>query len=404
MSKVINQGFLITGTLLKKDGTSEDISGSILDVMIKKDFLGQNFPLFVVDFKTTEAIRNTIRDDDCQIKLEIYSYDVNTQSNMESEDNDDPTITSAVCNTTLRLYSKPFETTSAKKEEDDDESTSQVETAPFVYYRVSGIPEDLITKNSGYVNKIYNNVTIDEMLVNILSDAGIDNTYIQAADNTEVEYNVLIPPSTLIQSVDYIDDMYTIYNGICRFFLDYDKVYVYNPYSVSATPDTKIECKVISADNSVESDATALPSYDSNTKTLSITTRVVPGYNERKRIVGNSLGTNSVFYSYDENFNLVTRNSTTNIGYEKTQYHWNPSRRKMLEDNIMKSAAKASEAMTLSFSNISPEYFSPLSSVKITSDYPEPNGDYFITTETLIFSTTDTKHYTSVLNVILSRK
>ena len=44
MSKVINQGFLITGTLLKKDGTSEDISGSILDVMIKKDFLGQNFP------------------------------------------------------------------------------------------------------------------------------------------------------------------------------------------------------------------------------------------------------------------------------------------------------------------------------------------------------------------------
>ena len=76
----------------------------------------------------------------------------------------------------------------------------------------------------------------------------------------------------------------------------------------------------------------------------------------------------------------------------------------MLEDNVMKSAAKASEAMTLSFSNISPEYFSPLSSVKITSDYPEPNGDYFITTETLIFSTTDTKHYTSVLNVILSRK
>lgn len=269
----LNQGFLIEGSAIDTtSSTSYDLDDMILDVMIKKDYTTTNFPLFVIDLKTTSEVRDFIRDNEVRINLKIYVYNIDENNETSDEDNEELTITDTYYSGVIRIYDKPYTTTSAKTEEDSDsdDANTQTQSAPFVYYRISGIPEELIEKNSTIINEVYSSVSMDDVLVNVLSSVDAGNLYIESSDNKEIKKSIFIPPSTLTQSIGFLNENYQIYNGPCCVFLDTDCSYVYNPLSSKSDATNVFEYKVMNVDSSANTSEYLKTTYDASTGNLRI--------------------------------------------------------------------------------------------------------------------------------------
>lgn len=400
----INEGFLIEAMVLNNDdGSTYDISNSIIDVMVQKKYSENILPLYVIDLKTTENIRNIIRDNDCVISLRISSYDINNTNNLD--DTDDAIIAEKdiVFDKIIRLYDTPFETTAAKKEEDNDSDVSQKEAAPFIYYRVSGIPEDLIEKNKTIINNIYSNAKLNDVLVNILSNITKGNIFIQASDNNETLRDILIPPLSLSNTIYFLDNFYKIYKEGANLFIDDDTTYLYSIISNSLNHLNKLEIKVIDPEITSEIQNTKLPSYNSDTGDIRLDLGNVPPYSNLRKIAGDNVGTETIFYSYDDNFNIIKRGKTSDDLFKKVRYYWNSSLKEDYEnefynDNLL------SDSSIVNISNINPNYINPTTAVFINSQYPVINGEYVITEVSYIFTSKDLKFYKSSMNLTIVKK
>lgn len=402
--KTLYQKCLIEASAFDTGGTNYDISEMVSGVMVQKDYIEKSFPLFVFDLRTTEEVRDFLRDDATWISVTIHMYDVSTESNSETADEEDPTITDTIYSGTIRLYDKPYSTTAASYDEDteDEDSDNQSTAAPFVYYRVSGIPEDLIDKNSGAINQIYSNAKFDDILINMLS--GDDREiYIQPSDNQETKETVLIPPLTLIQAIKYLNDGYQIYNGACSVFLDLNCTYVYNPYEDNMDYTNLFECEVLSSSATLNNEEYLYPTMEDDHVNISF--RTLPGFTDEHEIIGNTIGSETVYYSYNELYGITTRSASNSEAYEKKKYFWNEFGQKRFEDAYSESISKSSKAMMMTLTNINPELVHPTTKFVVTADdYPDAEGTYFPTTVSYSITSSDMKHYNPMVSVNLIKK
>jgi hypothetical protein len=85
---------------------------------------------------------------------------------------------------------------------------------------------------NSFVNRVFNGVTIKEVLEKLFSDIGLppEKYQIDATDLNENTYEqIVIPPTTLNNAIKYLDDTFGIYNGPLGFFCDYQNVlYIMN--------------------------------------------------------------------------------------------------------------------------------------------------------------------------------
>lgn len=402
----LNQGFMIEGSIIG-GSSAYDISNMILDVMIKKSFLDSSFPLFVIDLKTTEEIRDYIRDNDVNISLKIYVYDMDENNDTSEEDNDSPTITDTYFDGTIRLYDKPFTTTSAKTEEDgeSDESNTQSESAPFVYYRVSGIPDNLIEKNSHIINEVYSNAALDDVLVNVASSMDDGNIYIEPSNNKTINKSVFIPPSTFTQAIDFLDGNYQIYEGPCCIFLDSDCTYIYNPISKDLETSNVFEYRVLNVDSSANSADYLKTAIDKSTNNLKMSVKSISGFASEDKIVGNSLGSDVNYYSYDDNYNLVIRGENSDLSFDKTKYFWNPKRKSIFETAELNIREMSAKALIINLRDVNPGYIKPTTLFTVSaSEYPEVEGNYFPSVISVSFASEDLLHYSGITSITLHKK
>ena len=404
----LNQGFLIEGDAIdESSSTSYDLNDMIKDVMIKKDYLTKSFPLFVIDLKTTEEVRDFIRDNEVKINLTIYVYNIDSNNETSEEDNEDPTITDTYFSGVIRLYDKPFTTTSAKTDEDDetDDANTQSQSAPFVYYRVSGIPEELIEKNSYIVNEVYSNAALDDVLVNVITSIDSGDIYIEPSNNKDIHKSVFIPPSTLTQAIGFLDDNYKIYDGVCRVFLDSDCTYVYNPESADLEASNVFEYKVMDINSSANTSEYLKTTIDYSTNNMKMTVKSISGFASEDRIVGNSIGSNVNYYSYDDNFNLIVRGDSSSLAFDKTKYFWNPNKKRIFETSELNSIETSAKALIITLRDVNPGYIKPTTLFAVSaSDYPEVKGNFFPITTNISFASEDLKHYSGMTSISLLKK
>lgn len=403
----LNQGFLIEAQAIS-NGSSEsyDISKMIEDVRIKRDYLNQNMPLFVIDMRTTEEIRNFIRDNDVSINLSIYVYDISSVNNIDNEDTGEPTITDIYYSGLIRLYDKPYTTTSAKSENDEPEGSSQTQSVPMVYYRVAGIPEDIIQKNKTIINTVFNDAPFNDILVNLISNIETKNIYIEPVDNNDVKKNILIPPLTLIQAIQYLNTAYQLYDGPCNIFLDTDCTYVYNPLNKNFKDSNIFDYKIVSVSSTGNSESYLRPNIDWDTNNLRLVSNKLSGYAKYKLITGNTIGSDITYYSYGDGFNLVSRGDSSNLGYTKKRYFWNPNRNNIFESAEKKSLASFSSSLSLALKNMSPSYIRPTTNFILDSsgNNQDADGNYCLSQMSVSFSTNDNKHFTSLISLLLYKK
>jgi len=387
------QGFLLTASILRPSGDYIDCSKMISDIRIKKDYISASFPLCMISFNVTVENRDILRDEDIEISLSVEAYN-SLDSDVQETDGEDIVTTDEVLSTIIRPYEKPYDVSDVKDDEDneDSENIGIKESVNTVSYTVSGIPKSLIIKNKSIINTIYDGATINDILVNILSDIDTSDILIEPSDNGTSYENIIIPPLSPIAAIKYLDNFYGIYNENLGIFLDNTKSYVYplnkaNRDYYSNTLEIYIKTSNETSNNDIYTNAKL--DDDNN---IRVYKRAVPSFVETKKVTGDTIATNTVFYSYDENYNLVTRGETYDMGYEKNRYYWNTGSNAIAENKF--SANALAEASAISIPNINPEIFTPMTKAMISGDTSDTvNGEYFIGEVSYILSSSDFLHF-----------
>lgn len=399
--------FLIRTVILDKTtGDSYDVSSGVKAVNVKRDYMENSFPLFVIDFKITEDVRDAMRDDDITVSLKIYEYNANTQEdNDDNEDSSDIVSENVYLDTIILPYIKPYEYTNTYEEEDTSNTASETQSSslPYFNYEVIGIPETLITKNKSVVNAIYEKANMDSIVINLLTPIANNTIYMDASDNKTRLDSLLVPPMNIIPALRWLDSSYGIYTGPMNIFFDFNKTYVYEVLHDRSQSYTNVmEINTESLTDLNDDTKLLTPQYDSTNGNIRLILKVAPSYVNRNKIVYDTLGETSIFNSYDDNFDLVSRikkhtDETTN---EKIRYFWNGYKTKLLEDRVEKVAK--GEAISVILSNLTPDYAGVDTLYNVNTDVDYINGTYNLIENTFSMTSNDQKHFscTTILKLI----
>ena len=104
-----------------------------------------------------------------------------------------------------------------------------------------------------------------------------------------------------------------------------------------------------------------------------------------------------IAYSYDNNFNLVTRNYNTESDYNKVRYYWNNKKTKVAELGTLE---QFTNTCTISLANIDDSLFEPSTRIQINgSTLDFANGIYSLVLKIFTYKSDNFRTYTN--NVVL---
>ena len=405
--KYVNQGFLVEGkVLLNGSDESYDVSDSITDVMIKDAFLENIFQLVVIDMRLTEDMISIMRDNDFRFYLKIYAYRLADSDTTEEADSKDISVTDVVFDDIIRIYDQPFIENPSKVEEDSSDSNSdQIEKAiPFLYYRISGIPENDIEINEGIVNNIYGDCTVGDAAVNMLtSNSNGAQIYIDPIQNKDTHRNILIPPMSLSEAMSFLDSQYYIYGSQpMNMYIRNGHIYVYKLLGEHIGGNI-LQCDILSYDATVNTEKIGML-MENEDGDLKVVYRAMPAYIRNKKVVSHEYGSETIYYTYDDDYNLSIRESGNSESFKKTRYIWNPNRLKSNED-IADLSSKMNESLAITLSGASMGYFTPITTIRLESNrHRDASGDYALSEASYIFRSSDRKHYSNTIVLTCIKK
>ena len=388
--------FLVEAFMLDRtEGDSTNISTYIKNISVKKNYIENSLPLFVIDLFLPNDVREKMRDNDIFINLDVSKYsDIDSE---QTEETETPFITGNVFNVLIKPYTKP-NTDNSLKSEDDEGNGEKGNNFKLFPFQIAGVPENLVKKNNLIINEVYQESLMDDILVNILSQAESGKIFIDPSDNKEREESLLVPPLNIITAVKYLHEYYGIYNSKLGLFFDYNGTYCFKHFNEMRTYTNSFEIivdDVADIDDDIKYTAIHVDEQDEN---LRLFVKRAPSMVDRREIVMDTIGETSVFSSYDNNFNLVRRiynNDTTN---NKVRYFWNQNSSKILEESAV-TMAKYSNVINIPLSNIDPNYFNIDTLFTIVSDKKFINGVYVLLENSFSLSTSDYVHFQS--NIVL---
>jgi hypothetical protein len=394
--------FLIEATILNTtDGSAINVSNFIKEINVRKDFVENSFPLFVVNFMTTESVRNIMRDNDVNLSLKVSKY---TETDLETtEESANPTIDSVVLETVIRSYKKKFETTSSKTEDGEEAADSQSDTVQLIPFQIVGIPEELISKNATIINEVFENARMDDILVNIMSATnGSDRVYIDPSENEEREESLIIPPMNVVPAVKYLQDVYGVYKGGINVFLDLDRAMVYKIFNANRTSGRTFEVIVVPTEDVNNTFKFMTPQIDEN-ENVRLFLRTTPPFTSNRKISEDASGQTTVFSSYDYNFGTVRRTYENETSSAKTRYFWNFYQNKLFEEALLNDIKQGSEITLITMSNVDPNRFSIDNLYTISTGNSNIDGRYSIVELSYNMFTNDYRHYNSIVSMKLTR-
>jgi len=301
--------FLITSSLLNKTtGGSKDISANIENIAIQNDYLENSFPLFVIGLKGTKELIDEIQFNSVKIYLKISSF-IQDDTDMK-EDDSDIAVNDVLFETTIRCYDKPVRKLNSSADVDKEETDNDLDnSAAFVKYQISGIPENLIEKNKTIINEVFEQASMNEILVNIFSSVDNNELYIEDSNNKIREKSLLIPPLNLVQTVRYLQDFYGIYeDNLCLYF-DINKTYIYSLNNEKKIYDKTFSIELKETKKSADTLMYNRPLFNSDGDMMMYLKNITT-FSSQKEIIDDNLGNETIFYSYDDEFNLNIRKKT----------------------------------------------------------------------------------------------
>lgn len=377
MFNTVLHKFIVSVSLINsKTNETIDLTKAVGSIAIRKRYYSFSYPLFVVQLRIDENTRKYIAMNDVDISLSINRFTVN-ENTTQSEDitTNDQVIDKNLLNVILTPYdkSKIFANPNTSDVQ-EEESSSEVITSQLISYEISCIPKDSLNYNSTIMNECFLNANVNEILLNIVSNIYTGDVYLQESYNTKRYDSIVIPPMSLIQAVDFLQEQYFLYETAANMFFDSDKLFIYDIKESSRTFNNEMSISVIKNSDTYSSVIFQNAEMDENNN-VRFYLKNNPLYFSTHDVYKDRVGTNTVFNSYDDNFNLVSRNYVdNNVDKNKSRYFWNPKKYSYFENSEMNQFY---QYISFSAENIDFTLFKPDTKILIGgSDLTELNGQY----------------------------
>lgn len=391
-------------TIDSETGDMTDYESAVLNVAIKKNFMSQCYPLYVLNLSLTEEERRNLVMNDFYVSLRIRRC---AESDDEAEDGDAdasaPITDKTIAEILLKPFDKPKTIAIQKTSDDDSEEAADNTQAQKVTYSLNCIPMDQLEYNNTVINDCFSNANLNEIITHELSSAYSGDIYFQKSANTERYESLLIPPMSLIPMLRYLQTNYKVYDeSPMSIFFEDSKLYVYciednfnsrdegNRLTISIQSDPTSNDQTAYKDPMSDEDGNIRMYLDANPM-MSITDDVYR----------NMTGGQMVFSSYDSNYNLVSRAYRPSDITTKTRYYWNADMGSRYEESELREMHKF---VTVTLRNMDPTYIEPDTAATITgSDIADLNGEYAVTGSTIFYTTADHKTFTDAIMVMLGK-
>lgn len=362
------------------ENISLDLSqnNSVKEINMLYNYFKSSYPIIVLNLALTEPELNSIRDNNLTFFLRIYRL---IDSAEETENGISDTITDKII---FESYLKPFDNpviTKYTKKDEDSETSEENEINQKFDYQVSTIMSEPLLYNDEIINEVFENATVTESVVSVLSKIYNEDFFMQESTNNKKYNNIIIPPMNLVPAIKYIHDYYSIYDYNLNIFFDNHKLFIFDILkSNQGENENSLTIEVKPKNDASENIEYGAPLIDEKDNVL-IYMSNEPIYGSTKDVGENILGGSVVYNSYDDNYNLVTRTYNENES-GKVRYYWNTSRNYMQELANNKILTRTASINLL---NCDPSLFSPSTFIKINSTLNYMYGEYTLLMKNIKF-------------------
>ena len=382
--------FTVQCTAILNNNEEINLDNSVDSIAIKKDFLSNVFPLYVLSLRLPDNDRLKLIKNNFYISLKIFrstvtDFEIETDVDNVSLPNTDKTIVS--------ILLRPFDNAKLyqhRKESDvDEEEASNAMGGQYVTYTINCIPKEQLTINNSILNYCYSNVNLSEVMINLISDVYNKDIYFQESINNNRYKSILIPQGSLVQSLRFLQDNYILYKHGLNIFFEYNKLYIYDIHDLDREFNNTLSISI--EENSSNTDQTKysrnfIDEKDNIQKFLDNN----PIFLSRKDVSNYMLGDRLIVNSYDDNFNLITRtydNSSNEPDDKKTRVLWNIENQDIFETNFR---TVINEISQLTFNNFDPSLIEPDTLITMSgSSLNYINGRYVLSGMDIYFSSSD---------------
>lgn len=395
----VNKGFLVEAFLLdNRDSKSYNISDSIKNILVRKRFLTERYPLFVIEAVFEKEVYEAISENsEISVSLNISSFNTDELNNSTGDVSNEIAADGEVLDIILRIYQSDFLDYQNNRTGDEENSENDVEVA---YYRLAGIPENLVQGNTNIINSVFTDCKLSDIAVHLLSQVGSNDIYIEPFSNNVIYKNIIIPPLNIVPSMYFLHQNYNFYEKPMGLFFDSKRSYLYSPHTTK--DDGTFEYSYISKENTANISLMNSAEYDSELNRMRIFSTSSISYSDNKNLNRDTLGSETIFYTYDDSFDLKQKITNNASIYDKKRYFWN-STSENYQEKEFSTMNLTDMDISLSLSHVNPEFFTPITEILVNSD-SESDGRYAISEVAYILTTSDRKHYNSSIKVSAIKK
>lgn len=194
------------------------------DIQIEKDFDNAYFPIFSISvFFTTELFYKMIENKEnvkFRFKMEKYIVDEkNTEQRKYKELVLNDIFTTYLTDDSINVYKDILK--AANNKNDGNNITASGTVIDLYLFKESDM---LASRNN--INAIISQGNMTDVLTFLFSKSGVKKMLMAPIDNNEIYTEILLPPSTTIQNVLYLEKMYGLYKNGTTLFFDIDTTYL----------------------------------------------------------------------------------------------------------------------------------------------------------------------------------
>lgn len=204
----------------KKDPIQLD-NPNILGFFIEKDFDNNYFPIFGIQLNLTFNQYYSIIENKENLKIKIRLEKVicdETSTSKFTEVEFDDIFTAFISDDTSFLDKENYE--KAMKTLGSAENRGSYE---FYLFKDSDI-----TASKKVFNRVISKANLATCITYLLSKSGSKNLLMTQLDNNNLYTDIILPPLSIIQSINYLEKCYGFYENGTIFFYDFDVIYFIN--------------------------------------------------------------------------------------------------------------------------------------------------------------------------------
>ena len=394
------QKFYVELSLYNIDtGDSDILNNTLKEISISYDYSKNSYPLYQLILNLTQDARDYIIKNNVNFLLKIFLVDMNSESvnnDYTSETMSKPALDKIIITENLRPLDKSILSAKSKISSIDDDEENTTVKNQFFTYTLYCVPEDKINYNNSIINECYENVSLNEAILNIISSNYSEDIYLQESTNITRYQSLLVPQMNFINALRFINDAYGLYKNEFNIFFDEDKLYVYDICEQNREFTNYLNIEIKYADDNSNQKAYENAHYEEDDNKIIIYLKNIPTTFNNHDVYRDTTGNNHVSNSYDDNFNIVSRSYSLE-GKDKTRYVWNTQKDKVFETKHLYDIYIISSIV---INAIDPTMINPGTKITISGgDISSVNGQYALLNKLFICKTTDFVNYTGQLSL-----